>query len=714
MGYMADSGRVAAPTIRRTWSAVVAILLVVVLGLGALAAIATQYQRTAFDDITAELEMRAATNVELERSVDAVVGTVGFAIYLPPESLTFEQRWAEYDEAASELTSSISLAADVYPDEGSPLATLFDTLRSRWVEVDEAVRIVPEMWAEGELSHGDFATGFDPFEETVWTPLGELRGLLTDMSSENVTNLSARASNVDRVQRVIPPIVAAAVTVALALALWGARRMRRRVIEPIIELRAAANEIGRGRGAEPIVVDDACAELRELADTLNRSAIAIASSHEALWDQAHTDSLTSLPNRKAFIEDVVACLESPSAGVGVLFVDLDDFKVVNDSLGHAAGDHLLRVIAQRLTSTVRGGELVARLGGDEFAIRIGGLDSPAAAVAVSERVLAALAEPVVIEGVPCEVSCSIGIAVSRLFGGVDDVDELMRNADFAMYIAKSQGKNRFEMFASSMHEAMLTRTELSRDLARAVELDQMELHYQPIVDLSSLDVLGFEALVRWRHPGRGMLAPGEFIDLAESTGEIVAIGAWVIDRACADLAALAAPRRDGPPPWMSVNVSASQLDEPLVDVVRLALERHGVEADHLVLEITEAVALASASKAHDVLASLRHLGVHVALDDFGVGFSSLRQLQELPVDVIKIDRAFVSGASSLTRPMLEAIVALGTTLGLDIIAEGIEEREELQRLRDIGAVAGQGYLFARPAPRHELEARRDERVTLDG
>ncbi|MDY7100532.1 MAG: EAL domain-containing protein [Actinomycetota bacterium] len=716
---MTDSGPTTGPSLRRTWSVAVAILMAAVLGLGVLAGAAVQYQRSAFEQTTNEFEAMSLLGIGIEDAIQNATASALVAMFTPPGSASFDEVWATYEESDARLRTVLALAGDrIEPGIGDE--TFLDEVSSTWDEIDVLVREAPDRWADGELGVDDVGLTSGLFGE-VWTRVQAIRAAVSAGSEVSMTDLWQRAEETARVQRLILPAVVAAVSAGLAAALWSARRMRRRVVEPILALQLAAHDIGAGRGAGRIDVQHACAELEELATTLSASAQAITSSHAQLRDQAHTDALTGLPNRKAFIEDLAARLAAPAEGVGVLFVDLDDFKIVNDSMGHAAGDHLLRVVSQRLGSIVRDDELVARLGGDEFAVRVGGISAPAGAVAVAERVLGVLAEPIVIEGVPVTVGCSIGIAVSGRFGGVDGVDELMRNADFAMYIAKSQGKNRFEVFAASMHEEMLTRTDLSRDLARAVELDQLELHYQPIVDLTSLDVLGFEALVRWRHPARGLLAPGAFIEIAESTGDIVDIGAWVVDRACADLAELtdAVVGEEGGDgaervaPWMSVNVSARQLGDELVDVVRDALGRHGVEPDHLVLEITESVATANNPNAVASLAALRDLGVHVALDDFGVGFSSLRQLQDLPVDVIKIDRAFVATAGA--GPMIEAIISLGERLGLDVIAEGIEERDELERLRELGAVAGQGYLFARPAPREELEAARSgDHVTADG
>jgi diguanylate cyclase (GGDEF)-like protein len=383
----------------------------------------------------------------------------------------------------------------------------------------------------------------------------------------------------------------------------------------------------------------------------------------------------------------------------VLFVDLDDFKNVNDTLGHGAGDELLSIVAQRLRSGTRDREFVARLGGDEFAIVVDCGDRPGEALIVAERAIAALNEPIRIGETTSKVSCSIGISTSSAGDGPDAAEELLRNADFAMYIAKSQGKNCFDVFAPSMHADMLARLEFKRDLGRAIELDQLVLHYQPVIDLTAGALKGFEALVRWQHPTRGTLAPGEFIALAEQTGDIIEIGGWVLDQACGDLAALRRDIPGGSMLRMAINVSAHQIVGPsFVDRVKAVLDRHGVPAGAITLEITEAVALTNTEVATESLAELRRYGVLIALDDFGVGYSSLRYLHDLPIDVIKIDRSFVMDRKGDTDSMLEAIVTLGQSLGLEIIAEGIEKPSELERLRRFHDVAGQGYLFARPMP----------------
>jgi diguanylate cyclase (GGDEF)-like protein len=450
---------------------------------------------------------------------------------------------------------------------------------------------------------------------------------------------------------------------------------------------------------EPIVLTGAATELHDLARTINETSASLRATHGVLRDQASTDTLTGLPNRRAFTEMLESMLaDAATSQVGVLFIDLDDFKIVNDSLGHAAGDELLRVVAQRLRSVARAGETVTRLGGDEFAIVLSA-EGSATAVAVAQRALEALDDPVHIDDTVVSVGCSIGVAMSPTGAGADAADELVRNADFAMYMAKSQGKNRFEVFAPTMHAEMLGRSQLKQDLAQAVRLGQFVLEYQPVVELDTRALLGFEALIRWQHPIRGRLGPDEFIPLAEDTGDIIGIGEWVVNEACRALAEH--HRQQGPddlPLWMSVNASPVEIAAPgFLATVQDALNRHGVAPECLVIEITEGVAMTDTGAAVVVLTALRSAGIHVALDDFGTGFASLRSLHELPIDVIKIDRSFLINAVPDTEAesMLSAIVTLGRSLGLDIIAEGIETPVDLERLTKFG-IAGQGFLLARP------------------
>jgi diguanylate cyclase (GGDEF)-like protein len=399
---------------------------------------------------------------------------------------------------------------------------------------------------------------------------------------------------------------------------------------------------------------------------------------------AFEDSLTGLPNRPYFEERIAATLASGTPAV-VAFLDLDDFKQVNDSLGHSAGDRLLTICGERLRRALRADDTVARLGGDEFAVlAIGDVDSEL----LVDRLFDVLAAPVTLEGKRLHLRASIGIA------GTDSGSDLLRNADLAMYAAKASGSNRFAIFTDDMHVHALARLDRREQLERAIENEELVLHYQPIVDLDLGRAAGFEALVRWQHPTRGLLGPGEFIPLAEETGLIVPLGRWVLRQACAQASLWAGA------PYLSVNVAGLQLEQDgFVDEVACALTDAGLDAGRLVLEVTESSLVGDLEA--ERLQALRRLGVRLAIDDFGTGYSSLSYLRRFPMDVLKIDRSFTRDACE-DSALLNAIVAMGESLGLVLVPEGIEEPEQAEALRALGCRLGQGYLFGRPVPACEL------------
>jgi diguanylate cyclase (GGDEF)-like protein/PAS domain S-box-containing protein len=434
----------------------------------------------------------------------------------------------------------------------------------------------------------------------------------------------------------------------------------------------------------------------------------------ALAHQAFHDSLTHLPNRALFHDRVVHALARASregGGVAVLYLDLDDFKAVNDSLGHAAGDRLLFEVAGRLLNATRGSDTVARLGGDEFAVLLENVRHGDDERVVAERVLAALRRPIVIDGTPVVTTGSLGLARAR---PDDDAEGLLRNADTAMYLAKERGKGACECFAPGMHDAMHERLGIENDLRLAVERGEFHLVYQPIVSLADGRVTGFEALARWAHPLRGTVPPALFIPHAERTGLIVPLGRWVLREACRQLAEWR--RVLGPAGHalgISVNVSARQLQEgaSLVHDVRTALADAALPPDCLTLEITESVMMQDTEAAHALLSQLSALRVHLAVDDFGIGYSSLSYIERFPVDVLKIDKSFVdriaadADAGGGESPLTAAIILIGQTLGLHVVAEGIERAGQAHRLRELGCEFGQGYLFAHPLPPDEAAMR---------
>jgi diguanylate cyclase (GGDEF)-like protein len=685
-----------APTLHQAWTRTVVTLLLLVFGLGLLSLVATQYQRVEFQDSTSALRAETSALASLSYALVEVNGAPTVAmLYGSPKGLAKNR--AAYAEIRGRVNTAFLAAAETV-STAPETATLTRAHRT-WQALDSAIIAAPSTYSHRTALNG-LAAGNDPFQRPVWERLNATEAEVANVAQLNAARLGKQPAAVGRIEGLIPPVVLVAIGLALLMCWLAARRLSRLVLAPIVTLRHAALGIGGTTAERDIELPGGAAELQDLATTINERAASLRSSHGRLRDQAYTDALTNLPNRKAFIERLHAILaETRDARIAVLFVDLDDFKVVNDSLGHAAGDELLRVAANRLLSASSGCEIVARLGGDEFAVALdcSDHDGLASAVAVAERILEALQGPVSIEGTTLSVTASIGVAISEAPPGTDAADALLRNADFSMYLAKGQGKNRLEVFAPSMHAEMVGRIAFKHELRQATQLGQFVLYYQPVIDLSSGGVIGFEALIRWQHPIRGLLAPAEFIALAEDTGDIVEIGRWVIDQACRDLADRRMQRDGSSDLWMSVNVSAHQLVEPtFADSIKATLLRYAIPPSCLILELTESVAITNTATSASALAELRRHGVHVALDDFGMGFSSLRYLHELPIDVIKIDRTFVIDHDGETHSMLEAIVTMGQALGLTVIAEGIEQRSELERLVRFGPVAGQGYFIGRP------------------
>jgi diguanylate cyclase (GGDEF)-like protein len=418
----------------------------------------------------------------------------------------------------------------------------------------------------------------------------------------------------------------------------------------------------------------------------------------AMESRASTDSLTGLANRSAFHSHLAAAFAQPAhrgATSAVLFVDLDDFKDVNDTLGHAAGDNVLRVFAERLRQAVRPGDLIARLGGDEFALLLDPVPDLATAQVVAERVVRALGGPVEIFGSHVYLGASVGLALRH---ADSDPDKLMRDADVAMYSAKAAGKNRVVCYDSALDAAAGDQHELKADVTFATARDELLIDYQPVVELMTGRIVGVEALVRWQHPVRGLLTPAVFISLAEETGAIVDLGEWVLETACRQVQTW--QRLHAIPEFeLSVNVSVRQLDQPnFAGRVSDVLARTAFDPARLVLEVTESVLADPRSEAAEALAALRQLGIRIAIDDFGTGYASIEYLRRLPVDILKVDRSFVSGErpGPQSDALLGAIVGLGQRLGLEVTPEGIEETAQLTRLRELGCRTGQGFLMSRP------------------
>jgi diguanylate cyclase (GGDEF)-like protein len=413
------------------------------------------------------------------------------------------------------------------------------------------------------------------------------------------------------------------------------------------------------------------------------------------------DALTELPNRTLFQERLMEAIALARRGThcALLCLDLDRFKVINDTLGHPVGDGLLRAVAARLSAGVRSGDTVARLGGDEFAIIHVGLSSPEHALILANRLILALHEPYDIEGHRVTVGTSIGISIAPRDGTSSDT--LLRHADIALYVAKTEGRGTCRIFEPDMVAQIQARREVELDLRNALPADQFDLHYQPILDLQSGKVVGFEALIRWNHPIRGLVSPADFIPIAEETGLIVPIGDWVLRKACLDAA-------DWPHHIdIAVNLSSMQFKGgQLLDSVRQALAISRLDPNRLELEITESVLLLNSEDTLAVLHQLRALGIRIALDDFGTGYSSLGYLRSFPFDKIKIDRCFIRdiGAGAGSAVIVGAIVGIARALGMTTVAEGVETMEQLIQVRDQGCAMVQGYLFSRPRPAGEVAA----------
>jgi diguanylate cyclase (GGDEF)-like protein/PAS domain S-box-containing protein len=419
-----------------------------------------------------------------------------------------------------------------------------------------------------------------------------------------------------------------------------------------------------------------------------------------LLQAAFYDPLTGLPNRALFKDRLEVAFARATgreaARFAVLFLDLDRFKLVNDSLGHRAGDELLVQIARRLESCRRAGDTVARLGGDEFTLLVEGTATEEEAIAVAERVHRALAPPFLVEGHEVFAGASIGIAL----GGptTERVDHLLRDADTAMYRAKVRG-NRHAVFDSSMHERAMKALRIENELRRALERDELRLHYQPIVDLNTGRTLGLEALVRWEHRERGLVPPSEFIPLAEETGMVVPLGRWVLEEGCRTLGVLPEHLQ------LSVNLSGRQLLQPDFAAQLAELLRSSrIAPSRLRLELTESMLIGNGALAQQALEHLREIGVRLCIDDFGTGYSSLSYLHELPIDALKIDRSFIGaiGQDHRKHKIVQSILLLGKGLGIEVVAEGVETAQQAEALRKLGCERAQGYYYARPMPFDQL------------
>jgi diguanylate cyclase (GGDEF)-like protein len=428
-------------------------------------------------------------------------------------------------------------------------------------------------------------------------------------------------------------------------------------------------------------------------------------AEEQVLKLARYDGLTGLPNRSMFMDELQRTLARARRHGGhfaLFFIDLDRFKNINDSLGHGAGDQLLKVMAARLRALLRDSDLVARLGGDEFVVLLDATVDATALAHVARKALAAIGEPVPIESRSYQVTGSIGISLYPDDG--EDAATLLKNADAAMYLAKDRGKNNYQFYTAQLAAHSAQQFALEADLRAALPRGELVLHFQPKVRVDSGALIGMEALLRWMHPQRGLLPPGAFITLAEDSGLILPIGQWVLHAACRQMGAwrdagLRVPR-------CAVNLSARQLvTDTLVDDVARALADHRLEADALEVEITESVLMADPERANRILQALHGMGVHVSIDDFGTGYSSLAYLKRFPAQTVKIDRSFVSGLPDDRddAAITQAVIAMAHSLGLEVVAEGVETKAQLDFLLRLGCDQAQGYFISRPVPADQLQ-----------
>ncbi len=546
----------------------------------------------------------------------------------------------------------------------------------------------------------------DRFEANVDAATTNLERLMAGSQAEILADLVA-AERSTRLNWVLGLV---AVVMALLVAAVLANRLSKGLAKPLHELARGARSLAAGHLGHRVAISSTT-ELDEVGGTFNAMAEALQRQRQELEQHAFADSLTGLANRALF-EDRVRHALGRSAGrdgrVAVLVLDLDGFKLVNDGLGHACGDELLRDAGERMAGVLRPSDTIARLGSDEFAVlleNVRGLDD---ALGPAERLRRVFREPFAVKDSEVMLTASIGIALSA--GSTRDEADLLRRADLAMYRVKQRGRNACEFFDPAMDDQATERLETVNALRRAIDRDQLVVHYQPILDLDTGEIRAAEALLRWNRPGHGLVPPLAFIPLAEQTGEIVALGAWVLNEACEEACRWISSGNASVP--VTVNVSARQLVDPGFEgIVANALATSGLDSSGLILEVTESSVMQHAEVAVAKLRRISETGVRIALDDFGEGYSSLGQLRELPIDIVKIARPFVRELTENDRDpaLVRGIIELARSLGLRLVAEGIEYPEQQAILRAFDCELGQGFLFARPLEAPGLHALLGER-----
>ena len=606
-----------------------------------------------------------------------------------------------YISAQEEISRRFAQAVTLFPTSNGMKATVVEAARS---------------WQSGLKTFGLWSTevrslhGNHEVENPIYGASSDNSVAMVDsLQGPSLLALDRGLSHGSDLEKILIGALSGLFGLALAVTAYFRRRMVKDLLQPVAKMRHGVSKLQAGQYDHHIEVARRD-ELGELTDAFNEMAGALRESHVTLTQRAANDSLTGLANRASLTERLVSSF-GPGADrrarqESVLFIDVDDFKEVNDSLGHEGGDALLIQLASRLQSCVRPADLVARLGGDEFAVVVAEDQGGRIAAEIAERILTTLRTPFRINTTNLVVSVSIGGA--QRHPETADAAELLRRADFAMYMAKGSGKGRYQIFDAQVHDNMVGRSALKTDLAQATPRGELRVDYQPVANLRTGEIVGVEALLRWQHPTLGLLPPADFIGLAEETGDIDAMGCWVLSTAIDQLARWRQDMEHCANLWVSVNLSPFQLRNPhAMAAIHGILSGSAVEADRVVLEVTEMTLAANGEPANAALGTLKNAGVRIAVDDFGSGYSTLSTLAALPVDILKIDRSFVSGQAMAASwaPMLDGIVSLAGKLCLEVIAEGIEAPEQLELLRSLGCAMGQGYFLGRPMPADQLGAR---------
>ena len=611
------------------------------------------------------------------------------------------EAYVENDDAAIgaeflALSRRIDSEFDGLRDLGRDHHDLASGARARWEEAANDLNT-----AASEPSGERTDNALDPFHDH----LDEAGELLADLGAQNGTEVADAIAAIR--WREQAQLVAALTTliVGAAVAIGLARRLRRSIAVPLLSLEDAAAKFGSDELSYRVDVssDD---ELGRVGNAFNTMASRLETSRADLRHLALHDPLTGLPNRALFVErmeQAIARARRRDSPFSVLYVDLDLFKGVNDTLGHDAGDKVLVAVANRITESLRAEDTAARLGGDEFGVLVGDgtLDT---AVKVAERLSRALTCSVATAFGEVPVRASIGVAVRQ---DDEELDELLRQADTAMYAAKTHGAGGWQVFGADTKDARSEATTVRVGIEHALERRELVVHYQPVVNLHTGAIYGLEALVRWDHPVRGLLPPSEFLEDARESGQMLALDNWVLDTACRQVRQWqeTSPGQAGLRAF--VNLSAARLQHPgLADAIERALRSSGLRPRDLVIELTETAPVQDVERVAVELRKLKELGVTLALDDFGTGYSSLSHLMRFPVDMIKIDRLLVADISTpgSRSGLASALVRLGDSMGLQTVAEGIEEQEELDTLRIVGCKLGQGYYFSRPLPSEQIAA----------